>query len=155
VKSKNFLIICIAILLLAGIILIFSLQKQQNDRSNAAEIQTLRADLREMDSSGVSGQAILQKSQTGGIDIDVKITGYNKNDPYQPTFIQSGSCEDPDDLEYPLTDTVDGHTRSSLTTPFGEFIQKLPLVVTIREGGESEEEIKEIIACGELMTQTP
>ena len=94
--------------------------------------------------SGESGNAVLEENNG-----QTMVTLALDNAPAgpQPAHIHIGACPEPGAVVYPLTNVVNGASKTSLNLSLADLRAQLPLAVNVHK---SPAEAKVYFACGDL-----
>lgn len=101
--------------------------------------------LKELESSGVSGEAVL-KEQDNQVLVNIKLTGVT-SDMVAPAHIHLGSCSSLGSVAYPLDYSFGGLSTTYLGVTFAELKKNLPLAINVHK---SSAEFDLYTSCGDL-----
>jgi hypothetical protein len=103
--------------------------------------------LTEQNSSGQTGTLTLTEATPGQTTAVLALTGGNFTEP-QPAHIHEGTCPNPDAVQFPLNDVVDGQSTTVLNMSIKDMLATFPnLAVNVHK---SKAESKVYTACGDL-----
>lgn len=105
--------------------------------------------LSEQNGSGQTGTATIEEVD-GKVRVMLNMTGETFPDP-QPAHIHIGSCPEPGDVVYPLTDVVNNQSETMLEVDLATLQSQSPLAINVHK---SAEESAVYTACGDIMTET-
>lgn len=99
-----------------------------------------------LNNSKESGAAILSE-ENGKAVVSITLTwGYPKATP-QPAHIHVGKCPGVGEIKYPLTDVINGSSKTILPISLSQLKQSPPLALNIHK---SKQETSTYVSCGEL-----
>lgn len=78
--------------------------------------------------------------------IKIKTIGYPP-EITQPAHIQKGTCENPGEIKYPLANTLNGESETTLNVNINKLFQKDPLVLNVYK---SIDEVSAYVSCGQI-----
>lgn len=108
------------------------------------EDSTITINLDEQNNSEQSGTATLRE-RDGMVTVTLNLTGGTFDSP-QPAHIHIGACPEPGDVEYPLTNVVNGTSVTQIEATLEELTAS-PMAINVHQ---SQEEIDVYTACGNI-----
>jgi len=96
--------------------------------------------------SGISGTATLT-DMNGSTLVKLDLVGAPV-DVAEPAHIHTGSCANIGGVVYPLTDSLNGISETTLNVPLSAILSQLPLALNVHK---SAEEVSVYVACGDLI----
>lgn len=102
----------------------------------------LTVELQEQNNSSESGNATV-KEKNGKVVVSVNLTGAPAT--AQPAHFHTGTCDKPGPIKYPLTNVVNGKSKTTLDVSMDEFKKSLPLILNVHK---SPSQIQIYVACG-------
>lgn len=106
---------------------------------------TMTVVLNAQNASGETGTATLIES-AGKTTVDINLSGAPSN-LSQPAHIHAGACPTPGNIIYPLTNVVNGASKTVLDVDLATLRAQLPLAVNVHK---SASEAKVYVSCGDL-----
>ena len=107
------------------------------------------AKLDQVNDSGADGAALIQAAGNGTA-VEVQITGLA--DGTHAVRIYNGTCAQPKDAIYTLSNVENGKSSSVLTDSFGAVTTGLPRIVMVHAGGAAD---TKPVACGQIPEASP
>lgn len=107
---------------------------------------TIQVDLKEQNSSGQSGMAVLTEVN-GKVKVVVNLSG-KPSTVAQPSHIHLGSCATIGGIKYPLTNVSKGAAQTMLDISLTDFVKLLPLSLNVHK---SAAEASVYVACGDIL----
>ncbi len=101
--------------------------------------------INEQNNSGESGIATIGEVD-GKVVVNLKLIGEPLN-VSQPAHLHSGTCQKPGDIVFPLSNVVNGESKTTLTVNMDSFNQRLPLTLNVHK---SEQELNIYVSCGQV-----
>jgi Cu/Zn superoxide dismutase len=141
---NSFLRCAVAALSVAAIAATVPAVAADNMSSSMMAASSMTVKLTAQNGSGESGTAVL-KDVTGGVSVVIALKGAPAT--AQPAHIHTGSCPKPGDVKFPLTNVVNG---ASKTTVKGTTIAALlasPMSINVHE---SAADLQKYVACGDI-----
>ena len=114
--------------------------EEESEEENEVTINLLK-----QNNSSESGTATLEE-EDGQVVITLDLTGFEEG-VSQPSHIHMGSCPDVGGVKYPLTNLLNGKSKTIINTTFAEMENGLPLAINVHK---SAEEAGVYVSCGDL-----
>jgi Ni,Fe-hydrogenase III small subunit len=147
--SRVTLLIAGAVAVIAvGFILLTNRQQIQQPVEEIAEEVGVPQEvvvLGEQNESGQVGTATLTE-EDGRVTVSINVTGGDEEVP-QPAHIHMGTCPNPGEVIYPLSNVVDGDSETTLEVTMEDLKSKMPLAINVHK---SARESGVYVACGNL-----
>jgi hypothetical protein len=113
--------------------------------SNAAQLPSKTIELRTLNASGVSGQAVLSDLGNGRTRVDVRVNPAGHPD--MPSHIHPGTCANlVPQPRYPLESVKNGSAATEIPVGLAELLQQQAVVMTHK----SNDEMGVYTSCGEI-----
>ena len=150
-SKSDFLLYLLAITLIIGVTAFIFMRVRVTQLYQKAasmvgqETNQIDVILNEQNDSGESGTATLWEVD-GQLIVSLNLTGAPESEP-QPAHIHTGTCEDIGEINYPLTNVVDGVSDTSLDMSLAELLSRKPQALNVHLSGE---QANVYVACGDL-----
>ncbi|MCI0566304.1 penicillin-binding protein activator [bacterium] len=119
--------------------------EEGSDAMMMEEGKKLEVALSELNSSGVSGTALITE-RDGKAYVSLVLEGASAKIS-QPAHIHTGSCAELGDVKYHLTDVKNEVSETMLEASIDDIMKGLPLAINVHK---SADEISAYIACGDI-----
>lgn len=139
----SFIIIISSFVIYRGKLLHFDRVQKYVDFMNRPKTQI--AQLSEMNSSGITGEAILTEYENN-LFVAIKLVDYTPNISL-PAHIHYGTCEELGEIIYPLMDVDSGESVTEIDTNFKELKKLTPIAINIHK---SSNQMGTSVSCAQL-----
>ena len=108
------------------------------------EVKEIIFDLQPQNNSSESGKAVLRE-EYGQVTVTLALDNAPTNE--QPAHIHVGACPEPGAIRYPLSNVVNGISKTTIMTTIENLRAQAPLAINVHE---SPEKMENYVACGDL-----
>jgi|SRR3989344_1919121 len=154
VRVSLFSTLIAATLLLGGCQFFNAPQQTDTTRQNANTNQgdtmakSVIVNLDAQNNSGQSGQATLS-DEAGKTKVAVSVPA-GGDGVAQPAHIHAGACPEPGGIVYPLSNVVNGNSKTTLDVSLEDLLEQLPLAINIHK---SANQVSVYTSCGDIVTE--